>query len=244
MDRILTIFRNSIKSPDVRKKILFTGFIFLVSRIFAHIPVPGVNLAQLQALFSQNQFLALLDVFSGGTLANFSVMALGLNPYINASIILQLLTMVFPKLEELQKEGESGRQKINQYTRMLTVPLAVLQAIGMYALLRNQGIIASLDALNLISLLVTMTAGTMLMVWMGELITEKGVGNGISLLIFAGIVSRLPVLFTQTATTINAQNFFNVAVFAVMGIAVIASIVIVNEATRQITVYYAKRVRG
>ena len=244
MDRILTIFRNSIKSPDVRKKILFTGFIFLVSRIFAHIPVPGVNLAQLQALFSQNQFLALLDVFSGGTLANFSVMALGLNPYINASIILQLLTMVFPKLEELQKEGESGRQKINQYTRMLTVPLAVLQAIGMYALLRNQGIIASLDALNLISLLVTMTAGTMLMVWMGELITEKGVGNGISLLIFAGIVSRLPVLFTQTATTFNAQNSFNTAIFGVMGILVIASIVVVNEATRQITVYYAKQVRG
>src|SRR6267142_1746330 len=134
MESILGVFRRSIRSTDVRKKILFTGFIFLVTRIFAHIPVPGVNLAQLQALFSQNQFLALLDVFSGGTLANFSVMALGLNPYINASIILQLLTMVFPKLEALQKEGESGRQKINQYTRMITVPLSVLQAIGVYAL--------------------------------------------------------------------------------------------------------------
>ncbi len=244
MERILSIFRNSINSPDVRKKILFTAFIFLVTRIFAHIPVSGVNTAQLQSLFSQNQFLALLDVFSGGTLANFSVMALGLNPYINASIILQLLTMIFPKLEALQKEGEAGRQKINQYTRMLTVPLAGLQAIGMYALLRSQGIIDNLSIIGLISLILTMTAGTMLMVWLGELITERGVGNGISLLIFAGIVSRLPILFTQTATTINAQNFFNVAVFAVMGIAVIASIVIVNEATRQITVYYAKRVRG
>ncbi len=244
MDRILAIFRNSIKSPDVRKKLLFTGFIFLVARVFAHIPVPGVNIAQLQALFSQNQFLALLDVFSGGTLANFSVMALGLNPYINASIILQLLTMVFPKLEELQKEGEAGRQKINQYTRMLTVPLAVLQAIGMYALLRNQGIIVSLNILSLVSLMVTMTAGTMLLVWMGELITERGVGNGISLLIFAGIISRLPVIFTQTATTVNAQNFFNILIFAVMGIVVIGSIVVINEATRQITVYYAKQVRG
>lgn len=244
MDKILAIFRNSVNSPDVRKKILFTGLIFVVARIFAHIPVPGVNASQLQALFSQNQFLALLDVFSGGTLANFSVMALGLNPYINASIILQLLTMVFPKLEELQKEGESGRQKINQYTRMLTVPLALLQAVGMYALLKNQGIIATLNPINLISLMVTMTAGTMLMVWMGELITERGIGNGISLLIFAGIVSRLPVAFGQTATTLNAQNFFNIGVFAVMGIAVIASIVIVNEATRQITVYYAKQVRG
>src|ERR1035437_2117465 len=244
MDKILAIFRNSVNSPDVRRKILFTGFIFVVARIFAHIPVPGVNIAQLQSLFSQNQFLALLDVFSGGTLANFSVMALGLNPYINASIILQLLTMVFPKLEELQKEGESGRQKINQYTRMLTVPLAVLQSIGMYALLRNQGIIVNLNPLNLLSLMVTMTAGTMLLVWMGELITERGVGNGMSLLIFAGIVSRLPVVFTQTATTVNAQNFFNIAVFAVMAIAAIASIVVINEATRQITVYYAKRVRG
>lgn len=244
MDKILAIFRNSINSPDVRKKIIFTAFIFLVARVFAHIPVPGVNIAQLNALFSQNQFLALLDVFSGGTLANFSVMALGLNPYINASIILQLLTMVFPKLEELQKEGESGRQKINQYTRLITVPLALLQAVGMYALLKNQGIIANLNILNLISLMVTMTAGTMLLVWMGELITEKGIGNGISLLIFAGIVSRLPVLFTQTLTTVNSQNFFNIIIFAVMGILVIASIVVVNEATRQITVYYAKQVRG
>lgn len=244
MERILAVFRNAIKSPDVRKKILFTAFIFVVARIFAHIPVSGVNLAQLQSLFSQNQFLALLDVFSGGTLANFSVMALGLNPYINASIILQLLTMIFPKLEELQKEGDAGRQKINQYTRILTVPLAALQAVGMYALLRNQGIISNLSIISLISLIVTMIAGTMFLVWMGELITERGVGNGISLLIFAGIVSRLPIVFSQTATTINAQNFFNIFVFAVMGLSVVASIVIINEATRQITVYYAKRVRG
>lgn len=244
MERILSVFRNSIKSPDVRKKLLFTGFIFLVARIFAHIPVAGVNINQLQSLFSQNQFLALLDVFSGGTLANFSVMALGLNPYINASIILQLLTMIFPKLEELSKEGESGRQKINQYTRILTVPLAALQAIGMYALLRNQEIISNLNPLSLVAFILTMIAGTMLMVWMGELITERGVGNGISLLIFAGIVSRLPIVFTQTATTINAQNFFNIFIAAAMGIIVIASIVLINEATRQITVYYAKRVRG
>ncbi len=244
MDRILAIFRNSIKSPDVRRKLIFTAIIFVVARIFAHIPVPGVNLAQLQALFAQNQFLSLLDVFSGGTLANFSIMALGLNPYINASIILQLLTMVFPKLEELQKEGEAGQQKINQYTRIITVPLAALQAIGMYALLRNQGIISNLNILSLISLVITMTAGTMLLVWLGELISDRGVGNGISLLIFAGIVARLPVAFGQTATTVNAQNFFNILVFAVMGLMVVTSIVIINEATRQITVYYAKQVRG
>ena len=178
MDRILTIFRNSVNSPEVRKKILFTAFIFVVARIFAHIPVAGVDLAQLKALFAGNAFLSLLDIFSGGTLANFSVMALGLNPYINASIILQLLTMIVPKLEALSKEGEQGRKKINQYTRFLTVPLAALQAVGMYALLRNQGIIDNLTIVSLISLIVTMTAGTMLLVWLGELITERGVGNG------------------------------------------------------------------
>jgi preprotein translocase subunit SecY len=244
MDKILAIFKNSVKSPDIRRKLLFTAGIFLVFRIFAHIPVSGVNLAQLKVLFSQNQFLGLLDIFSGGTLSNFSVMALGLNPYINASIILQLLTMIFPKLEELQKEGESGRQKINQYTRYLTVPLALLQAVGTYALLRNQHIISNLDPLLLISFMLTMTAGTMLLVWLGELITEKGIGNGISLLIFAGIVGRLPAVFGQTVSTISAENLFNIITFVVMALVVIAAIVLINEATRQITVYYAKRVRG
>lgn len=244
MNGILEVFRKSIVTPEVRKKILFTSLIFVVFRIFAHIPVAGVNLVALKTLFSQNQFLGLLDIFSGGTLANFSIMALGLNPYINASIILQLLTLVFPKLEALSKEGEEGRQKINQYTRFLTVPLAVVQAIGMYALLRSQTIIPNLTPIQLISFLATMTAGTMLLVWLGELITQKGVGNGISLLIFAGIVGRIPVIFTQTLATASAANFFNIITFLVMGLVVIASIVFINEATRRITVYYAKRVRG
>ncbi|MBI2031421.1 MAG: preprotein translocase subunit SecY [Candidatus Levybacteria bacterium] len=244
MERILSIFKNSIKTPDVRKKLLFTALIFVVFRVFAHIPVPGVNLEQLKILFSQNQFLGLLDIFSGGTLSNFSVMALGLNPYINASIILQLLQLVFPKLEELAKEGETGRQKINQYTRMLTVPLAGLQAVGMYALLRNQNIISVLQPLNLIAFMITMVAGTLLLMWFGELISEKGIGNGISILIFAGIVGRVPVVFGQTLSTLTPENFTNTIIFAVMGTIVIASIVVINEATRQIAVYYAKRVRG
>ena len=244
MNNILGIFRNSINAPDVRSKLLFTAGIFVVFRIFAHIPVAGVDLVALKTLFSQNQFLGLLDIFSGGTLANFSVMALGLNPYINASIILQLLTLVFPKLEALSKEGEAGRQKINQYTRILTVPLSILQAIGMYALLRSQNIISLLDPVSLTAFVVTMTAGTMLLVWLGELISEKGVGNGISLLIFAGIVGRIPVIFGQTISTTTASNFFNIITFFAMGLLVIASIVVINEATRQITVHYAKRVRG
>lgn len=244
MNNILNIFRNSFKAPDIRKKLIFTLGIFIVFRFFAHIPVSGVNLAQLKALFEQNQFLGLLDIFSGGTLANFSVMGLGLNPYINASIILQLCTMVFPKLEALSKEGESGRQKINQYTRFLTVPLAAVQAVGMFALLKSQGILAQTSPIEVLTFIATMTAGTMLLVWLGEMITERGVGNGISVLIFAGIVSRLPVTFTQTSTTTNASNLFNLAIALGMGLLVIGSIVVVNEATRQISVYYAKRVKG
>ncbi len=244
MNNILDVFRKSWASPEVRGKLLFTAAIFVVFRFFAHIPVSGVNIASLKTLFAQNQFLGLLDIFSGGALANFSVMGLGLNPYINASIILQLLTMVFPKLEELQKEGDSGRQKINQYTRMVTVPLAALQAFGMYALLRSQHIIATLSIINVIAFILTMTAGTMLAVWLGELISEKGIGNGVSLLIFAGIIGRLPVAFTQTASTATAENMFNILIFAALGIIVIAAIVIINEATRQIPVFYAKRVRG
>lgn len=244
MKNILSVFRNSLKTPEVRNKIIFTAVIFLIFRIFAHIPVPGVNIEQLKELFASNQFLGLLDIFSGGTLANFSVMALGLNPYINSSIIFQLLTIIFPKIEELQKEGEEGRQKINQYTRYLTVPLAVFQSIGMYALLRSQGIISLLSPIDLGIFIITMTAGTIFLMWLGELITEKGIGNGISLLIFAGIVGRIPTVFGQTLSTLNAENLFNILTFAAVGVIVIASIVLINEATRQITVYYAKRVRG
>lgn len=244
MNNILSLFRKSFQSTEIRRKILFTAAIFIVFRLFAHIPVAGVNSASLKALFAQNQFLGLLDIFSGGTLANFSIMALGLNPYINASIILQLLTMVFPKLEEMSKEGEAGRQKINQYTRVLTVPLAALQAFGMFLLLRGQGIIVNFNPLQIAGLIVTMTAGTMLLVWFGELITERGVGNGISMLIFAGIIGRLPVAFTQTLTTTTGDNTFNLLIFTGMGLAVIAGIVVTNEATRQIPVFYAKQVRG
>jgi preprotein translocase subunit SecY len=244
MNKIFEPILNAFKIPDLRRKILFTLGILLLFRLYAHVPIPGVNVEGLRQLFARNQLLGLLDIFSGGTLANFSVMALGLNPYINASIIFQLLTMVFPKLEELSKEGEYGRAKLNQYTRFLTVPLAALQAIGMYALLRNQGIINNLTPLTLIAMIVTMTAGTILLMWMGELITENGIGNGISMLIFAGIVGRLPVVLGQTLATWTEEQFFGTAIFVVLAGVVIAAIVVVNEATRQITVQYAKRIRG
>lgn len=244
MNKLFSTLLSAFRTPEVRRKIVITAIILLVFRLFAHIPVAGVDVSQLQRLFSQNQFLGLLDVFSGGTLRNFSILALGLNPYINASIILQVLTMVFPKLEELQKEGEQGRQKINQYTRFLTVPLAILQAIGMYALLRSQGIIVTLSPVELITFLLTMTAGTMFAVWLGELITERGVGNGVSVLIFAGIISSLPSIVGQTAATSTAENAIGMIIFLALGLAVIAGIILVNEATRQIPVNYAKRMRG
>ncbi|HEV2339561.1 MAG TPA: preprotein translocase subunit SecY [Patescibacteria group bacterium] len=244
MNNFLTIFKRSFQVESIRNKILFTAAILIIFRFFAHIPVAGVDVAGLKNLFAQNQFLGLLDIFSGGTLANFSVMGLGLNPYINASIILQLLTMVFPQLEALSKEGDQGRQKINQYTRLLTVPLAALQAVGMFALLKSQNLVTSLSPLQLVGFVVTMTAGTMLLVWLGELVTERGVGNGISLLIFAGIIGRLPVVITQTASTTSGQNFVNVLFFAVLGLIVIAAIVAINEAVRKVPIYYAKRVRG
>lgn len=244
MNSFITALVNSWKTPDLRRKIVITLVLFVVFRLFAHVPIPGIDRAKLALLFSQNQFLGLLDIFSGGTLVNFSVLALGLNPYINASIILQLLTIVFPKLEELSKEGDFGREKINQYTRFITVPLAVVQSIGMYLLLRNQGIVQTLNPLTLLSIVLTMTAGTVFVMWLGELITEYGVGNGISLLIFAGIVGRLPVVLGQTASVMTPEVMTNMLLFGFIALVVIAGTVFMNEAVRRIPVHYARRIRG
>jgi len=238
---IAHFFSKVVSSPDVRRKLIITAFILFVFRLVAHIPAAGINRDSLQALFSGSPLLSLLDVFSGGTLANFSVMALGLNPYINASIILQLLTYVVPSLEELQKEGEYGQEKINQYTRFLTVPLASVQAFGMYSLLRSQGIIPTFSPLALLSLILTMTAGTVFAVWLGELITEYGFSNGISLLIFAGIVARLPVTFLQSATTIQTQDLLKTGLILGLAVLITGLIVFMNEAVRQIPISYARR---
>lgn len=232
--------------PDLRKKIFFTIFIIVIFRIIAHIPMPGVDVAALRNLFSGSQIFQLLDIFSGGTLFNFSIMTLGLNPYINASIIMQLLTNVIPKLEELQKEGEYGRAKINQYTRYLTVPLAFIQSWGVLLLLQRSGsgILTSLSPLAIITIVVTMTAGTILLMWLGELITENGIGNGISILIFAGILARLPITLGQTATIFNPENALNVVLIALLAITVIGAVVVINEAHRRVLVQYARRVRA
>ncbi len=244
MSNIFAPIVSAFKIPELRKKIIITLILIIIFRIIAHIPVSGIDIGALQALFSQNQFLGLLDIFSGGTLVNFSIISLGLNPYINASIIIQLLTMVMPKLEALSQEGEMGRQLINQYTRYLTVPLALLQGVGMFVLLRNQGVLNNVTPIQLASILVGMMTGTVFLMWLGELITEYGIGNGISLLIFAGIVSRLPVVFSQTASILDQTQALNILMFAALAILVIAGVVFINEGRRQITVQYARRFIG
>lgn len=242
LNKIIQFFQKAVKSPDIRKKFLITAVLLAIFRLAAHIPAAGIDRSSLQALFLGSPLLSLLDVFSGGTLANFSIMALGLTPYINASIIMQLLTYVIPSLEELSKEGEFGQEKINQYTRFITVPLATLQGFGMYTLLRSQNVISSLDPVPLIALVVTMAAGSMLSVWLGELINEYGVGNGISFLIFAGIIARLPVTLGQSIAVVTGADLLKIVVFLVLSIVIVGLIVFMNEATRQIPVSYARRV--
>lgn len=244
MSNILAPIISAFQIKELRNKIFITLIIIIIFRIVAHIPVSGVDLVALQNLFASNQLLGLLDIFSGGTLANFSIISLGLNPYINASIIMQLLTMIIPSLEALSKEGEYGRQIINQYTRYLAVPLSLVQAIGMFVLLRNQGILIQTSPLQIAAIIVGMTAGAMFLMWLGELITEYGIGNGISLLIFAGIVSRLPVVLTQTVSIFDQAQALNILFFLSIAVLVIVAVVFINEGRRQISIVYARRFIG
>lgn len=240
-NKIGQFFSKAVSTPSIRRKLIITAIILVFFRLAGHIPAAGINKATLTALFNGSPLLSLLDVFSGGTLANFSILALGLNPYINASIVLQLLGYVIPSLEALQKEGEYGQEKINQYTRLLTVPLAAMQGFGMYALLKSQHVIGNLDALSLLSLVITMTAGTVFAVWLGELITEYGFKNGVSLLIFTGIIARLPITISQSITTIQPQDVLKIIIFLVIVVVIVGLIIFINEAVRQIPIHYAKR---
>ncbi len=231
--------------PDLRQKVFFILGVLLVFRIAAAIPVPGVDPQQLQAFLASNQFFGLLNVFSGGVLDNLSIVMLGVGPYITASIIMQLLTMILPGLKEMyQEEGEAGRARFNQYSRYLAVPLAMLQSYGLLVLLMRQNVIPSLTLYGFFFNMVIATAGTIFLMWLGELITEKGIGNGVSLLIFAGIVSGLPLAVRQELFTFTPERLPVVLAFVVMAVVVIAGVVIVSEGQRNIPVSYAKRVRG
>src|SRR4051812_3296174 len=212
--------------------------------MLAHVPVPGVDATALRQFLDQSPIFGLLDLFSGGGLTTFSVVALGVNPYINASIIMQLMTGVIPSLQNLQREGEYGRNKINQYTRYLAVPMALLQSYGFLALLNSQGILSSgFDLANGATLtqIATLTAGSMVLMWLGELITEKGIGNGISFIIFAGIVSRAP---GAIGGFLSPPNLPLVIGFAIIAIVSVAVIIYIQEGQRRIPIQYASRVRG
>lgn len=241
MNNLLAPLRALLKIKELRRRLIFTAVVIAIFRLIAHIPAPGINLVALQGLFNSSAFLSLLDVFSGGTLGNFSIMALGLNPYINASIIFQMLGMVVPKFEALQKEGDYGRQKINQYTRLLTIPLCFLQGIALIFLLQRQGLTTTADPLKLASIVFTLAAGTSLLIWLGEQLNDYGLGNGISLIIFVGIVTRIPVSVMQTVATLDQTKIFTYLIFLVFAVAAIYAIVRTGEAVREIPIQSARR---
>jgi preprotein translocase subunit SecY len=245
MDSFLVKLKLVVNDRVLRKKILFTLGILVLFRLLAVIPIPSIDALALEQFFATNQFFGLLNIFSGGGLSNLSLVMLGVGPYITASIIMQLLTMMSPRLKALyHEEGEVGRKKFTQYSRLLTVPLAIIQGFSFLILLQRQGVVTDLGTFALVTNVVSIAAGSLLLMWMGELITEFGVGNGVSLIIFAGIVARLPISVTQLAFMFDASQIPLYIGFLAVALAIIAGVVAVTEAERPIPITYAKRVRG
>ena len=230
---------------ELREKILFILGVLVVYRFAANIPLPGVDVLALRSMFEENQLLGLLNIFSGGGLSNISIVLLGVAPYITASIIMQLMTMISPQLEKLHKEeGEAGRQKFNMWTRWLTVPLAAIQSFAMISLLRSQNVLGDLSPFMMAVMVVTAVAGTVFLMWLGELITEKGLGNGVSIMIFAGIIAGVPTAFARLLSTWDASQAFTYILFFLIALVTIAGVVFVNDGQRIIPISYAKRLRG
>jgi preprotein translocase subunit SecY len=236
--RLIQALFDAFSLPDLRRRLLFTVGMLVIFRFIAHVPMPGVDLAALQQLFERNQLLGMLDLFSGGAMRNFSVAAMGVYPYITASIVMQLLVPVIPRLRALSQEGEAGRSRINQFTHWLTVPLAALQGYAQLALLRSQGAVGQAAALPTIGIILSLTAGTVFLVWLGELITERGIGNGVSIIIFGGIVAGLPEMMGRGF--IAKENMIGLIAFLIVGLATVAFIVIFTEGHRRIPVQYAR----
>ena len=230
---------------SLRKRVLFVIGALVLFRLLASIPVPGMTSTSLSTFLNTNQFLGLLNIFSGGGLSNLSIVMLGVGPYITATIIMQLLTMVFPRLKELyHEEGENGRKKFAQYSRLLTIPLAILQGLGLLALLTSQGILPPLAPFQKTVSIIVITAGSLLLMWIGELINEFGIGNGTSLIIFSGIVAGLPATISRAIFTFETSQLPLYIVFLVVAVLIVAGVVLVTEAERPIPITYAKRVRG
>ncbi len=244
---MLETLKSSLKAVDLRRRIFFTLIMFFIFRLGAHIPVPGINPEAMEALVKGGgNILGFFDVISGGAFKRFSIFAMSITPYINASIIMQLLQVVIPKLERLAKEGEEGRKKITQYVRYATVGLGFIQALGMALTLRAYNALTSPGIGSYMMIAISLTAGTAFLMWLGEQITEKGIGNGISLIIFAGIVASIPGALYRISDALRsgAINYFSVILLVVIAAVVIAAIVAVNEGQRRIPVQYAKRVVG
>ena len=243
--RLIQAAIDAFSLPDLRAKILFTLAILALYRFVSHIPIPGINTVQLQELFENNQLLGFLDLFSGGALSRMSIVALGVFPYITASIVMQLLTPVIPTLQQLSREGEAGRVKINRIVHWLTVPIAIAQGFGQLILLQQSNVLTNVGftgpaLLPTLAAIISMTAGTMFLVWLGEMITERGIGNGISLIIFAGIVAGFPGLITQGF--LDRQDVLGIGFFVIIGVLIIALIVLFNEAHRRIPVQYGRSI--
>lgn len=241
MSRFLKIF----KIKDLRNKVLFILGLLIIFRLVAAIPIPGVDALRLRGFLENNQLFGLISAFTGGGLSNFSLAMLGLGPYITASIIMQLLTMIFPSFEQMYKyEGETGRQKFNQYSRLLTVPLAMIQGYAFMVILSRQGVLGNLNISTWVTSLIVIAAGSLFLMWLGELISEKNLGNGVSLLIFAGIVARGPTSIKQSLLTYSSGQIFTYVGFVVIALVVIAGVVYLTEAQRNIPINYARRIRG
>ncbi len=237
---------QALRVKEVRNGLLFVLAMMIVFRVAANIPLPGIDLIALQSFFEANQLLGVLNLFSGGTIRNFSIVALGVAPYITASIVFQLLGMIVPRIEEIQKDGEAGQRRINQWTRLLTVPLAIIQSISLIGLMKQSqfNIIQSSSPVYLAAIVCTVTAGTLILMWIGELISEKKVGNGMSLLIAAGILADLPSSASQFLATFDQSQWVTVALYAAVAILTVLGVVFVTEGQRNIPVQYARQVRG
>lgn len=243
---MITSFRDAVRLPDLRKRVFFTLFVLLVYRLGTHIPMPGVDTEALARLFKEGGVLGFLDLFAGGALSRFSIFSLGVVPYINSSIVMQLLVIIFPALERLQKEGEEGRKKILQYTRYGAVVFALLQALGLSYWASSVGVVREASVLSRMAMVVTITAGSMALMWLGELIGDHGIGNGVSLIIFAGIVARIPAALVSTISLLRVGelSLLSLLLALVILVAVIAGVIVVQEGQRRLPVQYAKRVVG
>lgn len=237
--------RLVFEDPSLRNRVLFTAGILIIFRLMAIIPIPGIDTLRLEQFLSGNDFVGLLNIFSGGGLSKLSIVMLGVGPYITASIIMQLMTIMFPKMKEMyQEEGEAGRRKFSQYSRLLTIPIAILQALSFMALLRTQGVLGDLTLFQTIADIAVITTGSVFLMWLGELITEFGIGNGLSLIIFSGIVAALPGAIAQLYFSFDPSLIPVYIAFLAASLLVIWGVVIITEAERPIPITYAKRVRG